>query len=159
MNAETFSISSLVSDHETHLRERCVPGAPQHMTSALTPKDRPVAQGDLYFKVVSAVPKGYTRLDKPPLQLVPESGAGSHHRLDSLDGVEFWVPKGWNVSDGSWESLEGPCLVLTEQRTVVHDPGTAHPHGPVTIDAGLIVECRYQRNWSQEQRREARARD
>ncbi len=79
----------------------------------------------------------------------PGRRKGSKHCLDSLAGVKIYRPSDW-----SEESLAGPCLVLSAERVIMHPV-----HGAVTIPAGLIVGCRYQREWDREVARERRARD
>lgn len=156
----TATIKQVLSTHAKHL-ESVRPGLPASFPEAATVGDC-IVQGDLYLTITDRVPSGYVK--QPPSggkasrQLVPESGVGSHHRLDSLKGVTIHYPPGFAINvDG--DSLEGPCLVLNEDRVIVHEPGHDHPHGPVTLRAGTIVHCTYQREWSKEEARERRARD
>lgn len=131
--------------------ERVKPGQPVRFTQAASVGDT-IRQGDLYLTIVEAVPKGYVKLNKPKAvakQLVPGNTQGARHCLDSLDCVTLYRPKSW-----SEESLDGPCLVLAKERTILHPT-----HGAVTIPAGFTVLCRYQREFDSEQRRERRARD
>jgi hypothetical protein len=80
---------------------------------------------------------------------VPGQTQGAKHCLDGTGGVEMYLPPGWpEVTE------DGPCLVLTEERTVLHPT-----HGAVTIPAGMTVACSYQREWDAEQRRARRAID
>ncbi len=109
-------------------------------------------QGDLGIEIVAKVPKGYLRIEKPTeadKQLVPGNTQGAKHCLDSLTGVELYRPATWNE-----ESLDGPCLVLTQERTILHPT-----HGAVTIPAGTTVKLRYQREYDAETRRERRNAD
>lgn len=109
-------------------------------------------QGDLGLEIVASVPSNYVQVIKPTKadkQLVPGNTQGAKHCLDSLQGVQIFRPSNW-----SEESLGGPCLVLTKERTILHPT-----HGAVTIPAGFTVLCRYQREWDKEQARERRARD
>lgn len=127
------------------------PGSPICFTEACTPGDV-CRQGDLYLEIVAAVPQGLLRVDSlrdADRQLVPGNTQGAKHCLDSLAGVEIHRPKVWNE-----ESLDGPCLVLSEERTVLHPT-----HGAVTIPAGFTVQCHYQREFDAEQQRERRSRD
>lgn len=150
------TLEQITKTHANHI-STISPGLPAAFSAAATPGDC-IAQGDLYVTIVDRVPDGYVHAEQPARQLVPESGAGSHHRLDSLEGVEIHIPVGWRV-DAPWGSLDGPCLILTEEREVRHEPGHGHPHGTVTIPAGQTVLCTYQREWLAEQRRVARVMD
>jgi hypothetical protein len=131
--------------------ERVKPGMPFRITEAASVGDG-VWQGDLGLEIVADVPAEYTLIEKPKdidRQLVPGNTQGAKHCMDSLDGVTLYRPHNWNA-----ESMVGPCLVLSQERTVLHPT-----HGPVTIPAGFTVQCRYQREFDAEQRRERRARD
>lgn len=132
---------------QQHL-ETIEPGQPVTLTSAASCGDA-VRQGDLYLVVVEKVPEGYAKASRASKQLVPGTTRGAKHCLDSLDGVEVYLPKEWRE-----ESLQGPCLVLTKERTVLHPV-----HGAVTIAAGHTILCCYQREWEKEQAKERRARD
>lgn len=132
-------------------QETVKPGMPARFTEACVPGDC-IWQGDLGLEIVTAVPAGLAKLDTPKdvdRQLVPGNTTGAKHCLDSLDGVTLYRPENW-----SEESLDGPCLVLAEERTVTHPV-----HGAVTIPAGFIVQCHYQREFDAEQRRAVRSRD
>lgn len=127
------------------------PGQAFRVTEAASVGDG-VWQGDLGLEIVAAVPAGYQRVSKPRAadkQLVPGNTKGARHCLDSLAGVQLYRPENW-----SEESLQGPCLVLTKARQVLHPT-----HGAVSIPAGFTVLCRYQREWDKEQAKERRARD
>lgn len=131
--------------------ERVKPGMPFRITEAASVGDG-VWQGDLGLEIVVAVPPGYVLVERPSgadRQLVPGNTQGARHCLDSLDGVTLYRPARW-----SEESLAGPCIVLEQERTILHPT-----HGPVTIPAGFTVLCRYQREWDREQQQERRARD
>ena len=136
------------------------PGQPFTITSAHQPGDG-VWQGDLGIEIVeSGVPKGYTKVKKPTesdRQLAVEAGAGSHHRLRSLEGVELYHPPNWGQQDEA--DTAGPYVVLTKPNAIVHEPGHAHPHGTVTIEYPCSIQIRYQKNLDAETRREIRARD
>lgn len=131
------------------------PGMPFRFTEACTVNDC-CWQGDLGIVIAgdadSHPPAGYlmvvsrTELDR---QLVPGNTQGAKHCLDSLNGVTLYRPQQWTE-----ESLEGPFLQFTEERTILHPT-----HGPVTIPAGFSVQCHYQREWDRELAKERRARD
>lgn len=124
-------------------------GEPVRFTEACTLGDR-IWQGDLALTIRASVPsEGYSLATQPSTQLVIGNTEGSKHCLDSLDGVKMYVPNEWNEF-----SLKGPILVLYQERTVLHPV-----HGNVTIPAGFIVECTYQREWDREKERERRAMD
>ena len=135
------------------------PGVPASLTGAHETGDG-VWQGDLGIEIVDSVPDDYERVDNTgdaDRQLVPlDGGPGSHHRLRSLDGVTLYRPNGWGESDSD---LRGPCVVFDRPNSIDHEPGHAHPHGTVDIEAPMTVLCRYQRNWSAEQREARRAAD
>lgn len=127
------------------------PGQPERFTAAACKGDA-IRQGDLYLVIGDKVPKDFVRCEdvsEVNKQLVPGNTQGAKHCLDSLCGVELYRPKAW-----SEESTVGPVLVLSQDRTVQHPT-----HGHVTLLAGTVVECHYQREYSSELRREARARD
>lgn len=126
------------------------PGMPLRISTAAQAGDG-VWQGDLGLELIEKVPKGYKKAKNPSLQLVPGNTQGAKHCLDSLQGVEVYLPKGWGTD---FDSLEGPCLVLSEERTVLHPT-----HGDVTIPKDFVVLCRYQRNYDADERREHRAID
>jgi hypothetical protein len=131
--------------------ETVSPGKPARFTEASTPHDG-IWQGDLGLEIVKSVPDGYIRVTKPKVadkQLVPGTTQGARHCLDSLRGVTIYRPAEW-----SEESLDGPCLVLSAERTILHPT-----HGSVTIPAGFTVKCRYQREWDKEQAAARRTRD
>ena len=129
--------------------EMIKPGQPVRFTEACVPGDR-IWQGDLALTIRMSVPKtGYVLVKDAGVQLVVGNTEGAKHCLDSMEGVKFYAPMDWNE-----ESLKGPILVLSQERTVLHPT-----HGNVTMPAGFIVECTYQREWDREQAREARARD
>ncbi|MCP4124603.1 MAG: hypothetical protein GY751_22905 [Bacteroidetes bacterium] len=135
--------------------ETVTPGTPTRFTEASTIGDR-IWQGDLALTIMPKTsPKNYKKISQKDflkinnLQLVHGSNKGSKHCIDSLEGVEINIPEDWNA-----ESLDGPFLTLTKERTVTHPV-----HGDVTIPAGFSVACTYQREYDTEQRRERRARD
>lgn len=128
------------------------PGQPHRISEAASVGDG-VWQGDLGIEIVAKVPADYVRVKNPKaseLQLVPGNTEGAKHCLDSCDGVVMHRPKGWPNA----ESLVGPCLTLTKERTILHPK-----HGNVTIPAGFTVLCRYQREYDAELKRERRNAD
>jgi hypothetical protein len=130
--------------------ERVYPGMPMRFTEACVPGDC-IWQGDLGLVISDSKkpPNGYVKPEKPSVQLVPGNTVGSKHCLDTLDGVEMYVPKKWNE-----ETLDGPFLVIEKEVNVLHPT-----HGTVTIPAGFNVQCYYQREYDRELERERRARD
>ena len=129
--------------------EQVKPGQPVSFTDACTVNDA-IAQGDFILVVAEdVVPAGYSLMKNPSLQLVPGNNVGSKHCLDSLEGVEVYLPEGY-----SEESLKGPFLRLSQDRVVTHPV-----HGDVSIPAGFAVNCIYQREYDSELAAERRARD
>lgn len=131
--------------------EQVKPGQPVRFTEAASINDT-IRQGDLYITVIEAVPQGFVKIAKPKAmdkQLVPGNTQGAKHCLDSLAGVTMYRPTDWGP-----ESLTGPVLVLSKERTILHPT-----HGSVTIPSGVTVQCTYQREWESEQRKERRTRD
>ncbi len=125
-----------------------MPGKELSFSPACTVNDR-IWQGDLGLTISDCVPEGYELAKKPSLQLVKGNNVGAKHCLDSLDGVEMYTPIGWNE-----ESLAGPYLKLTQDRTVMHPK-----HGDVNMNAGTEIHCTYQRERDNELARDRRARD
>lgn len=139
---------SEVSQIRTILMEKqntISPGQPFRLTSAHTVGDG-VWQGDLGLEIIKSVPKGYIEiknLQPKDRQLVPEAGAGSHHRLRSLDGVRIFLPPDFAKDD---MDLRGPVIVLSKPNAIDHEPGHDKPHGTVMIEDSMTIGCRYQRN-------------
>jgi hypothetical protein len=132
-------------------QEAVKPGTPVRFTEASTVRDR-IWQGDLALTVVASVPKDYKKVEKLSevnRQLVVGNTEGAKHCLKSLNGVDVYLPPVWNE-----ESLKGPVLVCNSETTVLHPT-----HGDVTVPAGFIIECTYQREYDKELERERRARD
>jgi hypothetical protein len=149
------SVIEKIQKHAAKIRngehDKIGPGVPVTMSNALVAGEG-VAQGDLNIIVADTVPRGYVLIENPQSQdkqLVPGNTVGAKHCLDSLAGVTLYRPSQWTE-----ESLDGPCLVLTQERTVLHPT-----HGAVTIPAGMAVVCHYQREWDRELANERRARD
>lgn len=137
---------------------RVGPGAPIHWTDAIRIGEY-AHQGDLILVRVARPPRDFTLVPNPTdadRQLVPEAGAGSHHRLRSLEGVDIYRPVGYGPD---MEGLLGPCVVFGSPNAIDHEPGTDTPHGTHFIDAPMTIQCRYQRNLDAETRRERRAAD
>lgn len=131
--------------------DRVAPGLPASFTEAACAGDFGW-QGDLKLTVLDKVPASQKKVAKPSdldRQLVPGNTEGAKHCLDSLDGVALYRPSEW-----SEESLIGPTLKLTKDRVIMHPT-----HGHVTVLAGTIIGCTYQREFDAELRRETRARD
>jgi len=144
------TIEKVAEQHASHL-EQVKPGLPERFTEASTVGDA-IAQGDLMLIIVASIPEGLKLVqstDPVNRQLVPGNTQGARHCLDSLEGVDLYRPEDWNE-----DSNEGPAFKLTKERTVMHPK-----HGDVTIPAGFIVECVYQREYDQEQKRERLAKD
>lgn len=135
------------------------PGLPFRLTDAHTVGDG-VWQGDLGIEIVSGnvPPRDYVLVKNPTeadRQLAIEAGVGSHHRLQSFDGVKLFRPADWGKNDAD---LRGPFIVFSKPNAIVHEPGHAKPHGTVVIDAPMTCLIRYQRNLTAEMRA-VRARD
>lgn len=146
---------TMIIEHAEKIRsgehDRIGPGRPVTMSTALQAGEC-VAQGDLYLVVIDRVPVGHTKLKCPTAsdrQLVPGNTEGAKHCLDSLDGVTIYRRDDWGP-----ESLNGPVLRTSSERVVEHPK-----HGHVTIPAGMLVACHYQREWDAEQARERRSAD
>lgn len=123
------------------------PGQPFRFSEAAQSGDG-VWQGDLGICLIDKVPAGMVRVEKPSeqdKQLVPGNTQGSQHCLESLDGVTIYRPQAWPASAET--DYIGPCLVAHTDVTILHPK-----HGPVTILAGSIVQCYYQREYDAEQR-------
>lgn len=131
--------------------ETVKPGQPSRFTEAASVGDG-IWQGDLLLEIVASVPAGHNVMLKPKKQLVPGTTQGARHCLDSTRGVKVYYPKGWPES--AEETLIGPCLVLTEERTVLHPT-----HGSVSIPAGFAVLCSYQKDFDYLTKRERRTQD
>ena len=132
---------------------RVMPGQPVRISEAAAVRDC-ARQGDLYLTVLESIPGGYTKVSRPKLidrQLVPGNTEGAKHCLDSLSGVKLYHPAGWGPT---YDQLAGPCFVLTKERTVKHPT-----HGDVTIPAGFVTGCWFQREFDAEQQRERRNAD
>ena len=136
------------ADNIKNNKEKVYPGMPLRFSEACTENDR-IWQGDLALTITNKIPKGYTEKKDFNLQLVPGNTIGAKHCLDSKEGVKAYFPPEWDE-----DSLDGPILVLTEERQVLHPV-----HGNVTIPAGFTVNCTYQREFDAELRRERRAMD
>ncbi|MGB1274899.1 MAG: hypothetical protein ACPG77_04040 [Nannocystaceae bacterium] len=134
----------------TNHMENVEPGQPVEMSVAAVPGDG-IWQGDLGLEVLASVPADCKLAPKPSPQLVPGNTRGARHCLDSLEGVEVYLPPNWGQDENN---LRGPVLVLSESRTVEHPT-----HGDVTIPAGFTIGCCYQREWDAVQRAERRAAD
>lgn len=151
-------MQSIVDRLKSHL-STISPGQSFNITAAHQPGEG-VWQGDLGIEIVEPkVPTGYSLVKNPTdadRQLAVEAGAGSHHRLRSLEGVKIYRPANWGQDEAD---TSGPYIVLDRPNAIVHEPGHAHPHGTVNIDTPCSILIRYQRNLDAETRKEVRARD
>ncbi len=143
-----MSIVENMVEHVAKMRSEDAPvkpGQPERFTEACTAGDT-IAQGDVHFIMASRchLPDSYVKWDNIPsnLQLVHGSDIGSMHCLDSMDGVEAYVPEGWSA-----ESLAGPFLILSKERKGLHPK-----HGDVTFIADSCIMVTYQRNQGLEER-------
>lgn len=89
-------------------------------------------------------------INKIDLKLVPGGEDGSRHRLDDRRGVKMYRPFGWG-QPRQRNPLEGPIMLITEERRVLHDG--AGKHGTVVLPAGF-----YQFTYQQVQRQGRSAR-
>lgn len=131
--------------------ERVRPGLPMRFPEAAAVGDFGW-QGDLKLTVIEQPLEGYVKVNnvsRNDLKLVPGETQGSRHCLDSAQGVTMYKPQNWPNS-----GLMGPAFVATEDRVVEHPT-----HGNVTIPAGMMIQCTYQREWDAEQRQERRNAD
>jgi hypothetical protein len=121
------------------------PGQPERFTEACTVGDT-IAQGDVNFILAEKrhLPSDYVPWENIPdnLQLVHGSDIGSMHCLDSMEGVEAYVPNNWSAA-----SLRGPFLMLSQERTAPHPK-----HGNVTFTKDSCIMVTYQRNQGLEQK-------
>lgn len=155
----TASVEQIVANITTYAAniaqglETVKPGQPLRFTEASDVNDR-IWQGDLALTITAnKIPAGYVKEKKPRTQLVPGKTIGAKHCLDSLEGVEMYVPKGFNW-ENEGDSLAGPWCRLKAERTVMHPV-----HGSVTIPKGFCFQADYQREYDEELKRERRARD
>lgn len=133
--------------------ERVAAGQPVDVSNALR-ADEAVRQGDVYFRLVDAVPDGYRLCVKPTdadRQLAIGASKGSRHIIESLDGVELYHPDGWGPD---YDALLGPALVLSKPCVVGHPE-----HGAIRLPADCIVQVGFGRELDAELRRERRLRD
>jgi hypothetical protein len=111
-----------------------------------------IAQGDLMItKCGPKIPGGYELIKNPTqkdLQLVPGNTVGSHHVLESFDGVALYRQPTWNE-----ETLDGPIVTVDREVSILHPT-----HATITLTPGTYSMI-YQREWDREQKKEARARD
>jgi len=148
-----MKIAELVQHSEDILAGKASiqPGQPTEFTPAMDYNDG-IAQGDLNLILVEKVPKGYVKQSPKQKKLVPGQTEGARHFLMRLTGVEIFVHPDWNLDD--YDGQNGPVLVVTKTVTIEHPT-----HGNVTIHPTRTVECRYQREWDAEQKRERRNAD
>ena len=141
--------------HATRLKNgngRVKPGQPYSIPKSWT-EGEACAQGDLNIIVWYELPNsGYPQKDFGT-QLVPGESQGSRHCLDSVDGVTRWYPDAWKPTE-DYDLQNGPYLLGDRDFTITHPT-----HGDVTVPAGMLVECWYQREYDSEQKRERRNAD
>ena len=140
-----------IERHLSETSEQIRQGVPYRISEAADVGSG-VWQGDLGIEIIEQVPRDYTVVVRPTaenLKLVPGDTRGSRHILDSHDGVSMFRKADWGP-----ESLDGPCLIVDQERTIEHPV-----HGAVIIPAGFTVRCRYQRVWDEEKKKARRAAD
>jgi len=143
--------NAVVATMESHLETVC-PGQDAAFTEACTLGDR-IWQGDLGLTIVNKIPEGFVKVDPAEdaknnidtKKLVPGFNPGSMHVLDSLEGVEVYRKPDWNTNE---ENLVGPLVVFNKGGVVTHPK-----HGNVTVPAGFMIQCTYQREYDAEQQR------
>ena len=148
---KTKKVTNELLEHSKRIvnrQEKVYPGLPLRFSEASTVKDR-LWQGDVALTIANKIPEGFVKMKEPNPQLVHGNTMGSKHCLDSLQGVEMYVP-----SDYSSESLVGPYLILTEERVVQHPK-----HGSVTIPKGFHVQITYQKSLNRELKKIERQKD
>ena len=127
------------------------PGMPMSFSEASVEGDM-IWQGDLGIGITSGgPPDGYVKVENV-LCLTPntDNSIGSRHCLESLDGIEMWVPKVWDET-----VLDGPYLRLSNGARITHPV-----HGDVSIPACFNeIQIVYQREYDAELARERRAAD
>jgi hypothetical protein len=94
-----------------------------------------IPQGDVNLLVVSAIPTGMRRVEKPDRQLAPGNTRGSRHCIAEahMAHVEFYE---WTDPN----PLEGPGLKFLQDTLIEHPE-----HGDQLWPAGTIVMVGYQR--------------
>lgn len=130
---------------------KVAPGSPMRFPEAASVNDG-IAQGDLLLKVTNVVPDGFTKIENlkdQDRQLVVGNTTGAKHCLESLEGVTLYRPNNWTA-----ESFIGPIFVSTQEAVVTHPV-----HGHVTIPAGMMIACEYQKEQDLIEAIERRARD
>ena len=110
---------------------------PQRFPAAASVGDT-FRQGDVYFTLLDVAPADCDEVTGE-LQLAPGTTQGSRHLLDSLDGVTSYRLREPGL-------LDGPVLLLTEERTVTHPE-----HGYAILPAGTY-RVTYQRDLDEEER-------
>lgn len=146
---------ALVKKHATRIangKARVQPGQPLSIHEGVSIGDG-IWQGDLGIEVIDAIPPGHVQA-VPCTQLVPGNTIGSRHTLKDTSTVDqFHLPSDW-TDEPDHDGLWGPVFRAKEETTIEHPT-----HGDVTIAAGHLIRCRYQRNWDAQQRRERRSID
>ena len=145
-----------ITEHANEIKAgnaKIQPGQPATIPVAASYGDE-AWQGDLGFIVAKGIPPTYNKVKLPTaqdMQLVPGNTQGAKHCLTSLEGLELYRHSDWGQN---YEGLEGPAIKAITATTVEHPT-----HGNVTIPAGMIVVCRYQREYDAELKRERRNAD
>lgn len=170
---ETFQ---RLTDHQQKIRNgenKVSPGETAYFTDAFVPNVDGISQGDVDLVLVDKVPDGYTLRDpKLGTQIAPGNTRGSRHHVviddvnrnplitdeekaESTGGLGFQIfdPPGWSPT---YDELNGPVVVAHRETTIGHVQGG---HGPVVIQPGQIVECRFARVWEEEEKRARRNQD
>ena len=142
------NVLELMKEKITKLRNGdapILPGTREAFTEGCTHMDR-IWQGDVAFTLKNRedMPPNYIKWLKVPsnLQLVHGSDIGSMHCLDSMDGVDAYVPDTW-----SSESMKGPFLVLSKDREATHPK-----HGDVGLLKNTCIHVTYARELDKEAR-------
>ncbi len=154
-----------VKDHAENLKngkERVQPGDPYTISSAAQSGEG-VWQGDLGIRIVDSPDyygfkiskyKKVKKLDDSHRKLVPGDTDGAKHHLDSIDGVEMWLPEDFYTNP---DIETGPIIRISEPRSVVHT-GSGR-HGTVHLDPIHCYQFTYQQIYDQFANRTRRSRD
>lgn len=140
-------------DAITNGQTKIGPGQPLRMTTALNsgPVPDALCQGDLILIVIDNVPENFTRRENGGGKLVPGETLGAKHVIEDTSAVELFDPPNWSAT---YDELLGPAFRTVKETAIGHPT-----HGAVVIDAGLTIQCRYQRVLESEEAKERRQRD
>lgn len=151
MSTMSTEVIERIENEAASIREKLGPGNALHVSAACDVGEGPW-QGDLGLKIIAELPKtGFKPAPAGSTRLVPEGGEGSRHMIADANTVELYYPEGWS---NKYEGLVGPVFKCVKETTITHPT-----HGHVTFDAGVMVQCRYQREYDAELRRERRNAD